>query len=200
MYCENCGNYSGHYKLCKDCYDKLIEETYENESDCILCGHEAYGYSFCKECYYKYKDSVFSAIINPFGELEIINDETITKCIICKKDSNGYNFCPECYQKFKNKSIVLEITDCQNTKLLNSTYSGKTYVAEDGHRVKSKAEREIDNYFFNKGYKHAYEIELNINNDYGEKITLHPDFCLFKGKDKIYIEYWGYGENNTNYA
>lgn len=202
MYCELCGEYSGHYKYCKKCYEEMNDED-ENESDCIICGEESYGYQFCKKCYYELKDVYFLAEINVFGELEIVdksNHPNYSKCFICKEEANGYNFCPSCYQKYKNKSVTIRIGNCQHFEFLNAEYSGKKYISEDGHITKSKAEREIDNYFFNKGIKHAYEKEISVQNDFGEKITLHPDFCLFKGKEKIYIEYWGFDETNSNYS
>ena len=201
MHCEICGKYSGQYKLCKECYNDSLEEDYdENESDCIICGDESNGYLFCKDCYYEYKDTVFSATINELGELEILNSENSSKCIMCQKEAYGYNFCTRCYQKYKNKSITIKIENCEKTEVLQENYTGKEYITEDGHRVKSKSEREIDNYFFKNGIKHAYEKEVKLKNKYGELISLHPDFCLFKGKEKIYIEFWGYDENNESYT
>ena len=203
MYCKLCGEYSGRYKYCKNCYNKLYENEDENESDCIICGNESYGYQFCKACYNKLKDCYFLVEINDFGELELVdksNYPNYSKCIICNEEANGYNFCPSCHKKYRNKSITIKINNCQNKEILNVDYSGKKYITEDGHITKSKAEREIDNYFFNKGIKHAYEKELSIQNVFGEKIELHPDFCLFKGKEKIYIEYWGFDETNESYT
>ena len=64
MYCELCGEYSGHYKYCKKCYEEMNEE--ENESDCIICGEESYGYQFCKKCYYELKDVFLEYFVSNF--------------------------------------------------------------------------------------------------------------------------------------
>ena len=71
-------------------------------------------------------------------------------------------------------------------------------MCEDGHVVKSQAERAIDNYLFSHNIKHGYEVSLPIEDDNGETIELHPDFCIFKGDEKVYIEYWGM-ENDPYY-
>jgi len=82
-------------------------------------------------------------------------------------------------------------------ELLDGDYEGK-YTCKDGHIVKSKSERDIDNYLFEHGISHAYEREL----PYGatDKEVLHPDFYLpnYLGEKKhVYIEHWG---NNIQYT
>lgn len=114
--------------------------------------------------------------------------------------SDGLLFCSKCYHKYKNKELLFRITNCSSIELLDEDYEGR-YTCKDGHVVKSKSEREIDNYLFEHGILHAYEREL----PYGasEKEILHPDFCLpnylGEGKD-VYIEHWGYNENNIQYT
>ena len=66
----------------------------------------------------------------------------------------------------------------------------KTHPAEyrcmDGHYVRSKAEREIDNFFFYNDIKHIYEFEYH--NSQRNK-TYFTDFYL--PKYNLYIEYFG---------
>lgn len=122
------------------------------------------------------------------------------KCITCGKQTNGFLFCATCYKKYKNKELLIRINKCSEIELLDDSYEG-VYVCDDGHVVKSKSEREIDNYLYEKRIRHAYERALPIDGD--ENHDLHPDFCLpnYKGNDTdVYIEHWGYNENNIKYT
>ncbi|MCQ2087728.1 MAG: hypothetical protein MJZ37_06650 [Bacilli bacterium] len=127
--------------------------------------------------------------------------EKYCKCISCgRKVEPGFLFCPECYKKYANKELLVKITHCKEVNILDDSYEGR-YTCKDGHVVKSKAEIIIDNYLFEHMIPHAYEKALPIDAD--PEHDLHPDFCLpnFKGKGKdIYLEYWGYNENNIKYT
>ena len=171
MNCEFCGKPSGRYSLCRDCYE--LKENGEIEK-CEDCGVWHYTDEPC-EC-----------------ESE---DEVATPCIICGAEANGYWFCRDCYRKYKNKEILLRIRNCTEVEFLDDTYEGK-YICADGHIVKSKSEREIDNYLFSKGIFHVYEKPFPIDEDSAH--DLHPDFYL--PKEDIYIEFWGYDDTNIKYA
>ena len=58
------------------------------------------------------------------------------------------------------------------------------YRAQDGHRVRSRAEAMIDDYLYTNGIVHAYERALP-----GLEETVLSDFYIPKGK--VYIEFWG---------
>ena len=60
----------------------------------------------------------------------------------------------------------------------------------DGHFVRSKAEMLIDNWLYMAEIPHAYERKLPIEEE------VYSDFYIPTGK--VYIEYWGY-ENNEKY-
>lgn len=62
----------------------------------------------------------------------------------------------------------------------------KEYRCEDGDYVRSKAEREIDNFFFRNRIWHIYEAEY-ISKKNGQKY--YPDFYL--PDHHLYIEYFG---------
>ena len=64
------------------------------------------------------------------------------------------------------------------------------------------AERDIDDYLFEKNIKHGYEIALLVEDENGKKVTLHPDFCIFDDKNNplYYIEYWGHDDSNRDYT
>ena len=130
----------------------------------------------------------------------IINNENKSKCITCGKQTQGLLFCSSCYHKYNKKELLFKITGCSSVELLDEDYEGK-YTCKDGHIVKSKSERDIDNFLFENDIQHAYEKAL----PYGasEHEILHPDFFLkdYLGKGKhVYIEHWGYNENNIQYT
>lgn len=118
----------------------------------------------------------------------------------CNRINDGLLFCSGCYYKYKNKEILVKITNCSNVELLDESYEGR-YTCKDGHIVKSKSERDIDNYLFEHGISHAYEKELPYGST--EKEVLNPDFFLpnYLGPgNHVYIEHWGYNENNIQYT
>lgn len=199
-------------------YTELPDEGFDK---CILCNNKTDGYAFCKNCYKKYSKEEMLDLLNKkikpniskikqeevyedekseTNGIVVINENNKSKCITCGRDTDGLLFCSSCYHKYKDKELLFKITNCSNVELLDGDYEGR-YTCKDGHVVKSKSERDIDNYLFEKGISHAYEKELPYGCE--EKETLHPDFYLpnYLGKDKdVYIEHWGYNENNIQYT
>lgn len=225
--CEKCGEWHYTGKLCK-CqlvfakkYTELPSEGFEK---CIACGAKTTGYAFCKNCWNRYTTDEMLELLNnpatpqnkennkkqegsakasetePSNTVVIIDENNKSKCITCGKKTDGLLFCGSCYHKYKDKNLLFRITRCNSVELLDADYEGK-YICADGHIVKSKSERDIDNYLFEKCIQHAYEKDWS----YGKtaKEILKPDFCLpnylGKGKD-VYIEHWGYEENNIQYT
>lgn len=129
----------------------------------------------------------------PDKPMHEIEDQEEKKCLLCNSESGKYLFCKSCFSKHHGKTLLFKIT-CdkdQKLELLNESYEG-IYVCKDGHIVKSKSERDIDNYLFEHKIAHAYEKALPINGE-----VFKPDFYL-KDLD-VYIEHWGYDENNKEY-
>jgi hypothetical protein len=63
-----------------------------------------------------------------------------------------------------------------------------TIKTNDGHLVRSKSEKIIDDFLFAKGIVHAYEKKLPVEE------TIYCDFYIPVGKNRpmdIYIEFWG---------
>ena len=125
----------------------------------------------------------------------------IVKCIACGRETKpGFFFCPACYAKYNNKELLVKINNCKDIEILDESYEGH-YTCDDGHIVKSKSERDIDNYLFEHGIPHAYERAFIPESD--PSIILKPDFTLpnynGSGKDVI-LEHWGYNENNIEYT
>jgi len=150
-------------------------------------------------------DSKTNKVLNQnYVEEKISNteekDEVIVKCIGCgKQTKNGHLFCYDCYKKYKDKQLLVKINKCTEITILDESYEG-VYKCKDGHIVKSKSERDIDNYLFDHGIPHAYEKVVSIDGD--KNHDLHPDFCLpnYSGKGKdVYIEHWGFNSNNRDY-
>jgi hypothetical protein len=177
--------------------------------NCAICGKPSKFYELCLECN-KLKDEgkvikcescgTWHYADKPCACQKIASDTTAnTKCIICEEDSNGLLFCKKCYYKYKDKEILLRITNCKNIELLDYSYEGK-YKCIDGHMVKSKSEREIDNYLFHHGIPHAYERDFPIDDK--KENCLHPDFYLSEQepKGKVYLEHWGFDESHKSYT
>ena len=189
------GKYPRKDGLCKECSQKLFNKEIEQCSD---CGKWHKANELC-ECI------SFAKKINPDentdpNKVVIINENNKSRCITCGKKTDGLLFCSDCYRKYNKKELLFKITGCSSVELLDEDYEGR-YTCRDGHVVKSKSEREIDNYLFENDIPHAYEKPLPSGKT--EKEVLHPDFYLphYLGKGKhAYIEHWGYNENNLQYA
>lgn len=123
------------------------------------------------------------------------------RCITCGYETDGKLFCKKCYAKYCNKEILIKIKNCKEIMPLDDFYEGY-FECDDGHIVKSMAEREIDNFLFANNIKHGYEVALPTTDEKGKRITLHPDFCIFDENQTplYYIEYWGYDDTNRDYT
>lgn len=200
--CVACGARTSGYAFCRKCFNKYTEEEMLNmlneskvESSSIEEDDEIEETVAPQE-----KKETTSDNDPESNNVVVIDLNSKSKCITCGKQTGGLLFCTSCYHKYKNKELLFRITNCTNVELLDEDYEGR-YTCKDGHIVKSKSERDIDNYLFEHGISHAYEREL----PYGatEKEVLHPDFYLpnYLGEGKhVYIEHWGYNENNIQYT
>ena len=204
--CPICGKptnvYMGHARKDGLCREHGMMANKGELEQCPDCGKWNNPFKKC-ECKKKTKPDPVEEKPTPTTDknnIITINAENKSKCITCGKTTDGLLFCPQCYSKYKNKELLFKITNCSNVELLDENYEGR-FICKDGHIVKSKSEREIDNYLFEHGISHAYEKAL----PYGatEKEILHPDFYLndYLGKNKhVFIEHWGYNENNIQYT
>jgi len=185
-------------------YDELPKEGFE---ECILCGKKTKGTAFCKECWKEHETEELLKILNDYIE-DIEEDNNINEnneeysCIICGNKSGNYLFCKECYKKFKGKTLLFKVnvSNKQKIEIVDDYYDGR-YVCKDGHIVKSKSEREIDNYLFDHNIMHAYEKALPVDDN--RENDLHPDFFLkdYLGeREHVYIEHWGYNEDDEKYT
>lgn len=222
--CEDCGTWhlTNAPCVCKKSvtYTELPTEGFET---CVSCGAKTNGYAFCRKCFKKYSNDEMLDILNnqsnydkraksfivvdydDIGEeendeasIDSVDNETNDEltCIICGKPSNGKHFCRSCYYKYKDKILYLQIKKCAEFVKLEAEYQSEL-KCDDGHMVKSPYEKIIDNWLYSEGIKHAYEREIDIN----ENRNITPDFFIpeYKGTKNIYVEFWGYGQENIKY-
>ena len=186
------GKYPRKDGLCKDCSQKLFDKEIEQCSNCsswIKVG---------ETCSCKKKEITETIAEEPINSILI---ERGIRCITCGYETDGKLFCKKCYGKYCNKEILIKIKNCKEIVPLDDFYEGY-FECDDGHVVKSMAERDIDDYLFSNNIKHGYEVPLPLQDENGKKVTLHPDFCVFddNGNALYYIEYWGYDDNNRDYT
>ncbi len=197
--CQICGANSGMYPLC---VKHLQMKTEGKVIKCPECGkwHLAKEDCTCQQNQPIKPEKTKSTIVEETNQTITVDSNNKSKCITCGKQTDGLLFCTSCYHKYKNKELLFKITNCTSVELLDADYEGR-YTCKDGHIVKSKSEREIDDYLFEHGIPHAYERELPYGGT--EKEVLHPDFYLKnylgEGND-VCIEHWGYNENNIQYT
>ncbi|MBQ7789223.1 MAG: hypothetical protein IJ398_06205 [Clostridia bacterium] len=192
--CPICGKPSNMYfgtpradRLCKEHVKMLKEKQIEQCTDCNKW-HKTGEKCECKKPIAEKTKKVIEKAVSSEEEQEI------KKCLLCGEESGNYLFCKSCFSQHHGKTLLFKITCDKNQKLelLNESYEG-LYVCKDGHIVKSKSERDIDNYLFEHKIAHAYEKALPINGE-----IFKPDFYL-KDLD-VYIEHWGFDESNKEYT
>ena len=180
--------------LCKEHSQQLFNKEIEQCADCSKW-HKAK-----EQCECKKPMPQPQAQNEETRKIIVINEENKSRCITCGRKTDGLLFCSFCYRQYHNKELLFRITSCSSVELLDEDYEGR-FTCKDGHIVKSKSEREIDNYLFQNGIPHAYEKALPYGKT--EKEVLHPDFFLpnylGKGKD-VWLEHWGFDDNNRDYT
>ena len=198
-HCVICGKKTTGYAFCKNCWSEHDEEELLD----ILNNKKTRRHSskeigeeddFIKMLNDETDSSSFSEDKKKTKTTEKNNNELT--CLICGKPSNGKHFCLECYNKFKDKTLYLKVNKCIDFEKLDAEYESDL-VCDDGHLVKSPYEKIIDNYLYAEGIKHAYETKIDVD----ENHDITPDFYLpeHNGIKDIYIEFWGYGEENIKY-
>lgn len=143
---------------------------------CQVCGAKSGFYPLCKDCF-KLRDS---------GK--------ITKCQECgiwKNDSKP--LCYDCWLKNKKeeekKSVSYKESEIEREDGDFRKKFPANFRTEDGHYVRSKAEKIIDDWLFHKGIPHAYERRVPFEEE------VYCDFFIGIGQ-KVWIEYWGSEEKN----
>lgn len=185
--CQICGKPSGMYPLCPACF-KL-----RDAGEIIKCEECKTWHKKDQPCQCA-QEPINIEITTKEEKPEIVNLNEL-HCLVCENPSGTFLFCKTCYHKYKNKSLHFKVTNCEKFELLDDYYEG-SFSCEDGHIVKSKSERAIDDYLYHNNIKHAYEYK--VVKDIEKKEYIHPDFYL--PEMDAYIEHWGYGEENKSYT
>ena len=119
-------------------------------------------------------------------EIKLENELT---CIICGEPSNGKHFCIKCWKKFRERTITIEVKNC-NEFTVTDAYGNKDTKTANGLYVRSLSEKIIYDELFRRNIKCEYERTVTYKDEKGEIKELHPDFYL--SDYKLYIEHWGY--------
>lgn len=182
--CAICGKPSGMYPLCVAC---MKEKNNGNVVKCEKCGawHRASETCVCSAQAVKAPELVKSEKAKA--------PEGIGQCIICGADSGSKYFCKSCYSKFKDHTVILKVINCRDFEIEEKYADGVIYMCKDGHKVRSKSEKMIDDFLFENKILHAYEKVLDV--DGTEEHELKPDFYL--AEYDAYLEHWGYDEKEN---
>lgn len=193
--CAICGKPSGMYPLCAECF-RLRDEG--KVLKCEECGVWHRKDSPC-ECAPKKapKEEYTPADLLKHRKSEPIKEEVTSDlvCLACGDISYGKHFCPKCFHRFKGKVIYFKINEQGEFDFKGAYYEGHVSCL-DGHIVKSKSEKIIDDYLFNNNIRHVYEKTIKYD-DNGVTKDISPDFYL--PDLKIYLEHWGFDESYQSY-
>ena len=191
--------------VCPICGDATYLVGGKNPRKDRLCGNHATMFFHkkieqCKDCGKWKNTGEECACKKPKVVASETTKETTTSeltCIICGENSNGKHFCLKCYKQFSNKVLYIQVKKCSEFTKLDAEYESD-FTCEDGHLVKSPYEKIIDDYLYREGIKHAYEKKIDID----ETHDITPDFYIpeYNGIKNIYVEFWGYGEENADYT
>lgn len=174
---------------------------------CLLCGLPSGNYFYCKKCYPKSKSLELYRVMltKAWEDGKISSDER--ELMLALKNffgiSDDLHLKIEEEVKSSNKDLIQVAEELEKiNNEFEKDYRRKflpSFRTEDGHYVRSKNERELDNWFFSKEIVHIYEKnEINIQ---GQEV--YCDFYLpydskgkFIGNQKggIYVELWGLTE------
>jgi hypothetical protein len=207
--CDECGKWMKSNKsLCKDCWSKSVGkqpatiQTPPSQPSAHVLVDNSNNSSQDKNLEL-YKKMV----------IQVWADGKLTKA---EKDllemiRNSLGISQEMHNKIEqevmttNKTLIEAVRKFENTTNdLENDFRKKwppTLRTDDGHWVRSKGERDIDNWLYEKEIVHIYEKnEINI-----DRQEVYCDFYLpydkngkFLGNQKggIYVEYWGLAEKD----
>ena len=195
--CLICGRPSNGYKICDDC-DRRSEVLKKELPFKRICSYELIN---------EYRNELMKKVIFPENQFEretnsvrLFSIADILKNKYCRSDAydNTYDFLEDIYSNEYGSSEKLiskydlnanppqkENTSTDENQTDYRLRHEKPYRCADGDYVRSKAEREIDDFFFHNRIWHVYEADYT-NKD-GQKY--YPDFYVVDYN--LYIEYFG---------
>ena len=170
--CQTCGKeHNTPYPLCPECF-KLRDAGFVVK--CDNCGLWHLKWGSCNDA-----GNVQKKANEP-------DPRKFMTCLICKQYSYGKHFCDDCAEKYQNHSFDIRLTDMEFDKIIDK-HGNLDFECSNGHKVRSRAEALIANFFFENRIRYVYEKPIYYMDENGEKKTLSPDFYL--PDFKTYIEY-----------
>lgn len=207
-HCIICNNNAPNGELCRDCFRamKQYKNDYEDDEEY----DDGMSYQEYRDEYFDLKnnaqysnnkDEVFEICTQLYALSEILDDyfsddyllnrvnndiEYLTNSFEDDEYDNDFDF----YDNYENEYSKQTESYSSDNKFKDND-STILYKCKDGHKVRSKSEKVIDDYLFEHNIIHVYEKEIVVD----QNITIHPDFYL--PNFNLYIEHWGY--NNIDY-
>lgn len=174
---------------------------------CLICG-KPFGEPICENCIERSKVLINELPKNKTGTYEALNEykkelifEIITTDDEFKRKTDSVKLLSvadilqnKYYEEEAYKDAYTFLWDMSehDTEYMREKYlpvsdsKPQEYTCKDGDTVKSKGEREIDNFFFDNGIRHIYEAQYKHP---GTGRLARPDFYL--PEYNLYIEYFG---------
>lgn len=203
MLCLKCGKESGSFKFCYSCY--LANKSKKN-FDSIRKKIEIRDKILVEYCKYfqideltlksrvKKKDIAEKRIFLIYLLYKYANMTMMDIGKFLQRDHTTISYAVEkakLLTKLDNYKNFMQVIEnllseycIEEPKIFYQKYES-IYVCEDGHKVKSKIEREIDNYLYRQGIIHSYEPQYKSL----DGKVYYPDFYL--PNYNLYIEYFG---------
>ena len=183
-----------HY-LCKNCYEKCINEYKKYERDEFDINYSDFfnmdlNKSKNKIKYINCLWDIFEEYNNCDNIINFLLQNNIFVNSNIKNNSQQINnFSLQMQNILLNKEVEELNAKLKEQNPNNSKHQNKSYKCIDGHIVKSKDEKIIDDFLYRNEIAHAYEKQLTLSS--GE--VIHPDWYI--PEIKSYLEYHGVKDN-----
>lgn len=203
--CRICGTYTrNNYLFCKDCYQevKIIFDEHFTDYDNEYEIRNDY-FDTRKKCqnYNLSTDKINNYILTMYALAEISRDEYESNYLIDRVKNDIDTIISQSSDK-KNNEIFKQKTSYINDiqpQDYHSPFNDSDYrnqwprdiQCEDGHYVRSKGEKIIDDWLYHHNIVHAYEKSVYMKSNPNDIVL--SDFYIPKGD--VYIEFWGINDN-----
>jgi len=193
---------------------KSVERQVQEDGKCIVCGKVARDGALCRDCYYEMIDymddfdknqKVFELSDHYFNLRSAIyrmetfdavcaNSKRLMALAVLTKElyhttSLTDRVVEDIKEIIKQKSPKIEHKVSKNAEQRDA-HREETMRTMDGHYVKSKGERDIDDIFYENRIVHCYEKKVPITSD--EPAVVADWFIpVTDSRHGVYVEYWG---------
>lgn len=201
--CYICGNYTANnYIFCKKCYHNVqkIYNNFDYYDDEFEIRDEYF--EIRKNCQTTNipEKKLDNYIMTMYALAELCKNEYGETYLIERVESDLKNLITIFFdnkKKTEDKKVILNTKKEKNNL---SNFNDKDYrnqwpreiQCEDGHYVRSRGEKIIDDWLYHHNIVHAYEKSVYMKTNPQDVIL--SDFYIPKGN--VYIEFWGITNNN----